>query len=317
MTPIIYLVNKVIVLFVVAVYLPGKLVSSFTPYFYRFYTKNTPLHLSPEFKENESLRKIEYTLAQHTTSTSSVLGIKSIGVDYGLVRTGIAVSVGYNPKPLGILSDLNSTQLCTRIIEIAESESTSQIILGLPLHKNGTIAEQTIITRDFATKLICAVYSHFGPDSMPIYLWDERYTSREAEARALANNPKANTYKELDADAACIILEHYYTENGVGAERVLLPDDENIQKWVQQAWIMRKDEKTKKIQSLQLERERSLNARQLAMEKARLFDEKMAKSRSNCDDETILTSTTKKNKGKGKNNNKKAKSNGANKWITL
>jgi len=60
-------------------------------------------------------------------------------------------------------------------------------------------------------------------------MWDERYTSKEAVARisaeAMARGEripsKSDLGGELDADAACIILEDYYKELGVDAERVL------------------------------------------------------------------------------------------------
>ena len=55
--------------------------------------------------------RIIQAAAQLTTSTSSLLGTKSIGVDYGLVRTGIAVSNGYNPQPLSIESKLAGSSL--------------------------------------------------------------------------------------------------------------------------------------------------------------------------------------------------------------
>jgi len=32
-----------------------------------------------------------------------LLGVKSISVDYGLVRTGITVTIGYNPKGLDMI----------------------------------------------------------------------------------------------------------------------------------------------------------------------------------------------------------------------
>jgi len=243
--------------------------------------------------------------AAHTSSRSSLIGTKSIGVDYGLVRTGIAVTVGYEPKPLAILSDLNATELSLQIIKYVELEEASQIIVGLPLHKNGTEAEQTTLTRDFVQHLVVAISAHFGPDDgMPIYLWDERYTSKEAASRARAKNPRANLFKELDADAACIILEHYYNDNGVGAEKVLLPDNENIRSAVEEAWQVRKNEREMKRKRLKEERISSLNAKQMAMERARILDEQLANSRSN--------PLTKKKKKK-----KKKKKSGEKKWLTL
>ncbi len=218
--------------------------------------------------------------AELTTTTSSLLGVKSIGVDYGLVRTGLAVTVGYEPEPLAIVSDLNNTQLSQKIVKLAESEKASQIILGLPFHKNGTEAEQTIITREFASHLSCAVYAHFGPDKMPIYLWDERYTSKEAAARLRSVNPRANLYKELDAEAACIILEYYYEDNGQGAQRVDLPEDDNIRETIYQAWEMKKKEEIQRLRKLTEIRMNPHASRKAMIERAKLLDEKLAQENS-------------------------------------
>jgi putative Holliday junction resolvase len=168
-----------------------------------------------------------------TQSSCQLLGVKSIGVDYGLVRTGIAATVGYNPDPIAILKDLNNTQVSHQVIRYARAEQASRIIVGLPLHKNGTVAEQTNITKVFGEELARHVLEQLGP-GVPVLWWDERYTSKEAAARAHARNPDSSLYGTLDADAACIILENYYEDNGEDAETVALPPDvreECIERW--------------------------------------------------------------------------------------
>ena len=160
-----------------------------------------------------------------TQDSCTLLGVKSIGVDYGLVRTGVALTVGYNPQPLAILQDLNDTQVCEHIVAETRLQQASRVIVGLPLHKNGTIAEQTNLTLTFAKELATHVLSRLGP-SVSVELFDERYTSKEAAARLRSANPGQYLYGTLDAEAACIILEHYYNENGVGSKPVELTADE-------------------------------------------------------------------------------------------
>jgi putative Holliday junction resolvase len=161
--------------------------------------------------------------AAATHASYKLIGTRTLGVDFGLVRTGIATSVGYQPKPLAILTDLNTTQVCQQIVQYARAEQASQVIVGLPLHKNGTVAEQTNITLAFAEELTRSVLATLGP-AVPVILWDERYTSKEAAARAHAKHPGRSLYGTLDAEAACIILEHYYNENGQGALLLELDD---------------------------------------------------------------------------------------------
>jgi len=162
--------------------------------------------------------------AAFTQESCQLLGVKSIGVDYGLVRTGVAATVGYEPKPISIISDLTTAQVCEKIIQFCRSERASQIIIGLPLHKNGTEAEQTILTRQFAKEMAIMALKELGPN-VPVKLWDERYTSKFAAARAQSKNPTGSweLYGTLDADAACIILEHYYSKNGQDAHLVTVP----------------------------------------------------------------------------------------------
>ena len=245
--------------------------------------------------------------------------VKSLGIDYGLVRTGIAVTVGYDPKPLTILSSVNGTQLCLDILNLVRQERVSQIVLGLPLHKNGTIAEQTHLTMDFARNLTRSVYQTFG-QSIPVYLWDERYSSKLAQARMDSNKQQQ---LHIDADAACIILEHYYADDGKGAKTVQIsPEEQQIwdEEWKQTLLQKQKDEL-----NYQQQRQTSLNAKQMAMEKVRRLEEEQSNNSNNGDDDDNTTasfSKKKKKKKKKKKPNSNLLSNNAEKktkkkWITL
>ena len=158
-----------------------------------------------------------------TKETSPLLGLRSLGVDYGLARTGLAVTIGFAPSQLTIIEEVNSTLVIDQIIRYAKSEGASQIILGLPLHKNGTESEQTALTRIFGEKLARKALSVLG--KVPVILWDERYTSKEAAARVHAQDPGRFLRGTLDAEAACIILENYYYDDGKGAEEILLDNE--------------------------------------------------------------------------------------------
>lgn len=207
--------------------------------------------------------------AESTLQSCHLLGTRSIGVDYGLVRTGIAFTIGYNPQPLVITSNLNTTQLCLQIIKYCTSERAQQVIVGLPLHKNGTEAIQSQRTRAFCTELACLVLAKLGP-GIPIYLWDERFTSKEAAARRDTQSGN-NHFRTLDAHAACIILETYYAENGKGAERVHVPEDMKQVCW--QAWNLQQEETRPRPTIDYISRRKQ---RQKAMERARKMEETLS-----------------------------------------
>lgn len=216
-----------------------------------------------------------------TKESCRLIGVKSVGVDYGLVRTGVAATVGYDPKPLAILTGLSSTDCCQQIIRYCQSEQASQIVVGLPLHKNGTEAEQTIVTRTFANELAATALRTLGPN-VPVVMWDERYTSKFAAARIQSRNggermdPRQDLYGTLDADAACIILEHYYSKNGEGHHPVSVPK-------AQQGECLRAYEASRieneqaALAAKELRSGGRSTQRQEAMERARQLEAEMAK----------------------------------------
>lgn len=224
-----------------------------------------------KISENNREQSLVDVAARITKDAFHLLGIKSLGVDYGLVRTGLAVTVGFEPKPLAILSALNNTQVCEKIVDYARLEQVQRIIVGLPLHKNGTVAEQTNLTITFGLELMQYALRSLGPN-VPVYFFDERYTSKEAAARARTRNPRslssspADLYGMLDADAACIILENYYQDNGLGAHEYQLPKDQyqDCLKEFQQRDLQQQMH----LQNLQKERERRLQNRRMAIASA-------------------------------------------------
>lgn len=141
---------------------------------------------------------------------------KTIGIDYGLVRTGLAMSGGYAAaQPLQIVEGPN---ICDDIIHTMRLYELEQIVLGWPVEKNGTVAEQALLTRDFGMELKERVCRELG--NIPMFLCDERYTSKAA--RATLNNNKEGL-ERVDAFSACMILDSFF-----GGETVLelgLPED--------------------------------------------------------------------------------------------
>lgn len=188
--------------------------------------------------------ELEEAFAQQTRERNPLLGVKSIGVDYGLVRTGVAVTIGYNPQALDVIVtdhpllredeaksmlkedvkkeeekrlEVQRARVTERVIELASRENADRIVVGLPLHKNGTEAPQSELARKFARNhLAIAALRNLGP-GVSIYMCDERYTSKEAAARIRSNQPSHNNnddlYGLLDAESAKIILEQYYDDH--------------------------------------------------------------------------------------------------------
>lgn len=247
-----------------------QLKSQISPFF------EDQLQQASERQDDDASRFIVQAAAAVTKESNKLLGVKSIGVDYGLARTGIAVTVGYNPKPLGIISEPNVTLVVNEVVHYCRSERANQVVVGLPLHKNGTEAEQSNITRIFAMELARQSLQRLGPQ-VRIFLMDERYSSKEAAARAHSQDPNRYLYGTLDAEAACIILENYYEDNGVCAEQVVLP--EATQKECLAVWEMKRLEAMQQRQeSVVVTRLGREEQRLESMERARKLEEELQKN---------------------------------------
>jgi len=208
--------------------------------------------------------------ASHASKLFSLTHISYVGV---AITTG-----GYRPRPLTILSGLTTSELTTTIVKYVISERANNIVLGYPLNKNGTLSHQSSITKDFGLCLLQVVRQQCG-NNINITLWDERYTSKEATSRIRAeamsrNEPipsKSDLSTELDADAACIILEDYYKEMGINGE-VIVIEDERIARECEEMYKqnIERDERIRK--EMMEERERGRNARQLMIAKNRALE---------------------------------------------
>jgi len=72
---------------------------------------------------------------------------------------------GLSPRPLAILkSSSNATEVSLQIVRMCESETAQQLVLGLPLDKNGTETKQAEIIREFASTLAITCLEYLGPN---------------------------------------------------------------------------------------------------------------------------------------------------------
>lgn len=126
-----------------------------------------------------------------------------LGVDWGAVRTGIAVSdeerafVFTRPA---IVMARRGENAAPEIARIAMDENVVGIVVGLPLHGDGTESETTASVRRMATDLCSCT-------DLPIAFIDENLTSLAAQEN-LGKLPRNQMKQKLDSAAARIILEN-------------------------------------------------------------------------------------------------------------
>ncbi|KAH8049993.1 hypothetical protein JL720_15462 [Aureococcus anophagefferens] len=118
----------------------------------------------------------------------------TLGVDFGLRRTGVCVGRGYASRPLEVVEN------CGNLTAHAAA------IVALALREGATAFEQSGLSRAFAARL-ADVAALLVRDATSVVLWDERFSSREAEA-LLAYSPEMAGM--LDAVAAAAILDDFF-----------------------------------------------------------------------------------------------------------
>ena len=94
-----------------------------------------------------------------------------LGVDYGMRRVGIAVSdsLGVVATPTCKLEVQSLTDAVRQTAELVVEKNVDKVVVGLPLHMNGSKGELAETAEKFASKLA----SH----RVEVVTWDERLTS--------------------------------------------------------------------------------------------------------------------------------------------
>ncbi len=136
--------------------------------------------------------------------------MRLLGVDWGSRRIGFAVGeleVGVaSPRtPLPASGSLQTD--ASRIAAMAAVEEVERIVIGLPVQPDpeGDPRQQRLC-RTLADKL--------RAQGLDVALVDESLTSVEAEANLrTTGEPAAHRRRRRDGEAACLILERYFSES--------------------------------------------------------------------------------------------------------
>jgi putative Holliday junction resolvase len=137
------------------------------------------------------------------------MGSRVLAIDLGRRRVGLAISDPTRTlaRPLTSLA-VGDRDVVDRVVaEIerlaAEDDGLAIVVVGVPVHLDGSAGEATARTR----ALIGALKAR---TPIPIVEADERLTSREAESRLAVREPDWRKRKtRLDAAAAAVILQEY------------------------------------------------------------------------------------------------------------
>jgi putative Holliday junction resolvase len=128
-----------------------------------------------------------------------------LAIDYGLKRTGLAVTDPFRIIATA-LTTVSSRELIPFLKDYFKKESVDQIIIGLPLNWDESATHATPLVE----KCVLELKKNFP--GIPIEKVDERFTSKMAKNSMLemGMKKKDRRKKELvDQIAATIILQEY------------------------------------------------------------------------------------------------------------
>lgn len=126
-----------------------------------------------------------------------------IGIDAGTKTLGLALSdvSRFIASPLETIQRTKFTADVTRLLQIAVEHNITGFVLGWPVNLDGTIGPRAQATRAFARNV-----NKLTP--LPIFLWDERLSTAEAERMLIAADASRKRRADvIDKLAATIILQ--------------------------------------------------------------------------------------------------------------
>jgi putative holliday junction resolvase len=130
-----------------------------------------------------------------------------LAIDYGLKRTGLAVTDELQIIASG-LTTIPSETIIPFLKEYFEKENVNLVLIGEPKQMNGQPSESTTIIEKFVT-----TFSQTFPE-MKVIRMDERFTSKMAFQTMIdsgLSKKKRQNKALIDEIAATILLQDYLT----------------------------------------------------------------------------------------------------------
>ena len=149
-----------------------------------------------------------------------------LGLDVGNRRIGVAVSdeLGLTAQPVLTLERRRVAPGVSRddlrsLARLAKRFGVVGIVVGNPVHLSGDVSPQAVRTQAFAAAL--------GElTGLPIHLWDERLTTREAHQILYeAGHARQEHRRVVDQVAAALILQSFLEQRSGVRDQGSVPGD--------------------------------------------------------------------------------------------
>jgi putative Holliday junction resolvase len=131
--------------------------------------------------------------------------MKILGLDIGEKRIGIAISdeLGYTAQGMRVMNRSGLEDDLTVLRELIKETEATEVVMGLPKNMDGSLGESAQKVLSFAKKMEESL-------SIPVILWDERWTTAEATRLLVeADLSRTKRRKVVDKLAAVLILQGY------------------------------------------------------------------------------------------------------------
>jgi len=141
-----------------------------------------------------------------------------LGLDYGKVRIGIALSDQSLTIAFGREYIPNDKNTLDKIKSIIENENVTTIVLGYPVNLKGGKSMQTIDVDNFFSRM----KDYFNDENVTIVKWDERFTSKMAADSLIESGMKKKKRRDkgnIDIVSAAIMLQSYLDNLKINPER--------------------------------------------------------------------------------------------------
>ena len=135
---------------------------------------------------------------------------KVLGLDYGSVRIGVAISDVTGTIAFGKTVVKNEPSCFGAILEIVKNENVKKIVLGYPFNLKGKKSAQTNRVEEFKNNL--HDFLKKVRIDVDIITWDERFSSKIASESLLISGMKKNKREDksiIDIISATLILQSY------------------------------------------------------------------------------------------------------------
>src|SRR5512135_2116379 len=132
---------------------------------------------------------------------NNITGERVLGLDYGSRRIGIVVSdpLGLTVQPLPPIPREGDRKDIAVLARLAAEMGVTSVVVGLPLLLNGDEGPAAVRARSFGEKLQ-------SETSLPVTMWDERFTTAQSERHLIESGVRREDRKEIRDSLAAMFL---------------------------------------------------------------------------------------------------------------